>query len=386
MRAPETRSHGLTVPFLFDRAVKILFATGRPYLPHRIGGAAVSVHTLLESLMETGHSCEAVAGLFRGWRRKVMRGFQFISLGQRYYLRDKRNGYPCYRTSRRLIAALTRQRIAAFQPDVLVTQLNGAGQITSVAFDSGVPTILNVQDVEFDQWSWPSAHPTLRLVSCSRYVASRLREELGFESTVIYPFIRRTDYQVDRRAPEFVTLINPVAIKGLELALEIAALLPGRRFLFVESWPLGRQGRRQLLQRLRSYPNVTFAPWTLDMKRTYARTALLLMPSQWEEGFGRVMLEAQMNGIPVLGRAVGAIPEVLLTSGTLLSMDAAPRAWADEIERLLADDSVRAAKAAAARANAGRREFDLKYQLDRFLALAAELASEKHTNGETIKA
>ena len=346
-------------------------------MPHCIGGAALSIHTLLHLLIQNGHSSEAVAGLRRGWRRKVMRGLQFVSLARRYALRDDRNGYRCYRTSPRLIAALTRQRITAFKPDLLLTQLEGAREITAVALESGVPTLLFVRDAEFAKWHWPAGHSRLRLVSSSRYVASRLREELGFESTVIHPFIRRADYEVDHRTGEFVTLINPVPEKGLELALEIAALLPGRRFLFVESWPLGRTGRRELLRRLTALPNVTFAPWTLDMKKTYSRTAVILMPSLWEEGFGRVMLEAQINGIPVLGRATGAIPEVLGTSAALLPMDAPARAWADEIERLLSDESFYARRSAAGRANAARKQFDIKSQLESFLALAADLGAYK---------
>jgi glycosyltransferase involved in cell wall biosynthesis len=357
--------------------VKVLFATARPYLPHLVGGAALSIHTLLRMLAEQGHSCEAVVGLFRGWRRKAMRGLQAVSLGRRYALRDTRNGYPCHRTSQRLVAALVRQRIAVFQPDIVITQLEGANEIARIALDNGVPTVLHVRDAFFEKWSWPAAHPSLRLVSCSRYVACRLREQLGFESAVIHPFIRPADYRVDKRVPEFVTLVNPVPVKGLELTLEIARLLPAQRFLFVESWPLGAQGRRELLQRLNSFSNVTLAPWTLDMKSTYSRTAVILMPSQCEEGFGRVMLEAQINGIPVLGRAVGAIPEILAASAVLLPMNAPPRAWADEIERLLTDDAHYADRSAAARANSAREEFDINCQFESFLALATGLGSYK---------
>jgi glycosyltransferase involved in cell wall biosynthesis len=363
--------------FCSTTVVKVLFATGRSYLPHLVGGAALSVHTLLGMLIEHGHSCEAVTGLFRGWRRKAMRGLQFLSLGRRYSLRDRRNGYPCYRTSRRLVPALAEQRIAAFKPDILITQLESANEIARIALDSGVPTVLNVHDADFDKWTWPAPHPRLRLVSCSRYIAQRLRERLGFESAVIHPFIRRADYQVDERVPEFVTLINPVPEKGLELALEIASLLPARRFLFVETWPLGRHGRPGLLRRLDAFSNVTFVPWSLNMKSIYVRTAVILMPSQCEEGFGRVILEAQMNGIPVLGRAIGAIPEVLASSGTLFPADAPARAWADEIERMLTDDAWCVTRSAAACVNAARKEFDVDGQLESFLALAADLGSYK---------
>jgi glycosyltransferase involved in cell wall biosynthesis len=96
-----------------------------------------------------------------------------------------------------------------------------------------------------------------------------------------------------------------------------------------------------------------------------------MVPSQWEEAFGRIALEAQVSGIPVVGRDIGGLSEVLQASGTLLPADAEPRAWAEEIERLLTDSSLYAARSTAARANVARPEFDPKRQLERFLSLVS---------------
>ena len=103
----------------------------------------------------------------------------------------------------------------------------------------------------------------------------------------------------------------------------------------------------------------------------WARTAVLILPSQWEKGFGRAALEAQGSGIPVLGRNIGGLGEALGDSGILLAPDAPAQAWADEIDRLLSDSSLFVARAAAAKANAARREFDPKHQLERFLSLVS---------------
>jgi Glycosyl transferases group 1 len=43
----------------------------------------------------------------------------------------------------------------------------------------------------------------------------------------------------------------------------------------------------------------------------YSSTSLLLMPSQWEEAFGRVALEACANGIPVVVSKIEGIPEAV---------------------------------------------------------------------------
>jgi glycosyltransferase involved in cell wall biosynthesis len=188
--------------------------------------------------------------------------------------------------------------------------------------------------------------------------------------------IRLEDYRLAKRVPEFITLINPVPQKGLDLVLSIAGLLPRRAFLLVESWSLSAQALRRLYERLKNYPNVTLVRWTAEMKSVYCRTAVLLIPSQWEESFARVALEAQVSGIPVVARDIGGIGEVLGDSGILLPQNAAAQEWAQTIERLLSDQSFYAACSAAASINAGRPEFDPFHQVDRFLAIATELTAK----------
>ena len=42
-----------------------------------------------------------------------------------------------------------------------------------------------------------------------------------------------------------------------------------------------------------------------------ARARALLFPIEWEEPFGLVTIEAMLSGVPVLGTARGAVPEIL---------------------------------------------------------------------------
>jgi glycosyltransferase involved in cell wall biosynthesis len=59
--------------------------------------------------------------------------------------------------------------------------------------------------------------------------------------------------------------------------------------------------------RAQSDSNMRFywADFAHASRRTMGRRAVLILPSQWEKAFARVILEAQANGIPVLGRNVG---------------------------------------------------------------------------------
>src|ERR1041384_5996384 len=122
-------------------------------------------------------------------------------------------------------------------------------------------------------------------------------------------------------------------------------------------------------------PNVTLRRPTSDMRSVYVDTALLLAPSQWEEAFGRVILEAQLNGIPVVASRRGGIPEVLEDGGTLLAAPDPPGEWARAIEEILGDADAYWAMSRAAEANAARTDFLPAGITDRFLELAAAHAA-----------
>jgi len=58
-----------------------------------------------------------------------------------------------------------------------------------------------------------------------------------------------------------------------------------------------------------------------DIDTTYAETAILLVPSLWEEPFGRVIVEAMSFGIPVIANDVGGIKEAMNGGGFLIDVN-----------------------------------------------------------------
>jgi glycosyltransferase involved in cell wall biosynthesis len=100
-------------------------------------------------------------------------------------------------------------------------------------------------------------------------------------------------------------------------------------------------------------------------KEFYAQSRLVLMPSLWEETFGRVPAEAMANGIPVLASRRGALPETLGGAGFLFDiperyttqMMEVPGAadvagWVETIERLWDDPVLYAEQRTKARERA----------------------------------
>jgi glycosyltransferase involved in cell wall biosynthesis len=98
-----------------------------------------------------------------------------------------------------------------------------------------------------------------------------------------------------------------------------------------------------------------------DICTVYRRTAVLLVPSFWEEASGRVIAEASMSGIPVLAANRGGIPEQLDGQGVLFDIpkqcldhfgavpeDRDVQPWLDTLCRLMDDDAAYTAAAVPA--------------------------------------
>jgi len=92
------------------------------------------------------------------------------------------------------------------------------------------------------------------------------------------------------------------------------------------------------------------AGWRADAGRCYSAMSMLAFPTVMEEMFGRVSIEAQACGIPVLGSRIDGIAESLADgeTGRLLPVGQVD-AWRDAILELC-DDAARARMAAGARA------------------------------------
>lgn len=53
---------------------------------------------------------------------------------------------------------------------------------------------------------------------------------------------------------------------------------------------------------------------TDELYEIYQKSDVLVVPSEWDEPFGRVVIEGNANGLPVIGSNRGGIPEILQTT------------------------------------------------------------------------
>jgi glycosyltransferase involved in cell wall biosynthesis len=356
--------------------MRFLFATGRVHTPDRVGGAMASAHSLLSLIQAEGHQCEVVAQIRPGPRSQCLRLARRLAGRRRWSAwADRRNGYVTYRGLSWTLRDLLLERIEAFTPDVVITQLTGSREIIDAARSRGVPAILLVVDALFQHDGDQLRRTGALVVSNSYFISEWMRQRFAVESPVVYSPVDLERYRTTRHDPSLITLINPIQLKGVDLAIEIAARLPHRRFRFQEAWPLSAAEMRALRDRLAAVPNVALDRSVTDMRSVYASTALLIVPSQVEEASPRVILEAQVNSIPAVARGVGGIPELVGAGGIVMAASDGAGEWAEAVERVLSDRPLYDTLAERARVNAARPEFDARSLVRRFIAMAGEHAA-----------
>jgi len=361
--------------------MRLLFVIKEPYLPDAIGGGVLDIHHLILQFLDLGHQCEVIASLAPGLRHLAHRFRRLISGRKLIGVSDCKNRYVTHRGSEWHVPQLLRKRLAELNPDIVIAQGVQDWFLAGEAINRGYATIIRivsaggVETLQYAEKQIAGTATTLRsprllIISNSTFISAKVRQLLGLESPVIYPLIRPDDCAVSKRHPEYVTFINPSTIKGLEIALKVALLLPHRTFLFVESWKLERAARKELDSRLANLPNVHFRPQSMHMQDVYSRASLLLMPSQCEEAFGRIIVEAGLNGIPVVASRIGGIPEAIAEGGILLSPLDPPERWAETIEQILADKDMYAHLSRNAVLSASRSEFNPDKVARQFLETA----------------
>jgi len=220
--------------------------------------------------------------------------------------------------------ATLKDLIPRFRPDIVLTY---GGDKASV----GVRTLAARAKAKVVFWLHNLGYTTQdafagcdAVVAPSRFLCDHYRAKTGVSCSQIPPVIDESRVLAERTVrAKFVTFLNPVLQKGVTVFARLAELLSKTRpdipFLVVEG-----RGRIEWLGNcgvdLSNVNSIQKMANTVDPRQFYRLSRIVLVPSFCQESFGRVVVEAMLNGIPVIASDRGALPEVVGTGGICLSL------------------------------------------------------------------
>jgi glycosyltransferase involved in cell wall biosynthesis len=151
--------------------------------------------------------------------------------------------------------------------------------------------------------------------TCSQFLTDVYRDKVGLVSTPLEPPIDWSSVVAPIESRAFVTFVNPSMHKGLYLFARLADMLGSKRpdipILVVQSGRSGGSLNAIPGIDFSKYPQIMAAPPVPAPSDYFALSRLLVVPSVWEEPFGRVAAEAMINAIPPLVSNRGSLPHVV---------------------------------------------------------------------------
>jgi glycosyltransferase involved in cell wall biosynthesis len=334
-----------------------------------------SAHALALSLAERGHKVSFLCGLaplyqrpsvtsvLRTIGRPEVRARLAIKLLHRKAFQDRSLGYPVWRA--RCVWESIEWVVDEIKPDVITLMVGQQVRIALALKHTEIPLLLKFQDVQFGNHGGSlAALGDIPCVANSQFTADRYRKAFGSQPKVIYPLINKETYRTETTR-ENITFINPHTDKGVDVAIAVARHCREIPFVFVESWGMTSGAeRRELEGKLADVPNVKLLSAGVDMRKVYGKCRILIVPSRWEEAYGRVASEAQVSGIPVVASNRGGLPEAVGVGGILLNPDGRIEDWVSAVKRLWHDRAYYSMLSAAAYAHSERLFLNMTYQLD----------------------
>ncbi|MCA2415564.1 glycosyltransferase family 4 protein [Vibrio chemaguriensis] len=147
------------------------------------------------------------------------------------------------------------------------------------------------------------------IISNSRFISSEVRDKFGVDSTVTHPYVDieklKLGYSKNKNmcSPEKkgIVLIGDDLLKGIDTFEKLAAQFVDEQFYVF--------GKNQSYKSKES--NINHMGWVTDSSIPFSYAKVVIMPSNWNEAFGRVAVEARALGIPVIVCDRGGLPEAV---------------------------------------------------------------------------
>jgi len=312
--------------------MRILLGANAAYVPPR-GGSTRSNLIWLDHLAANGHDCRIVAAAaeknsavkYEQLQREISeQEIDFSSAsssnGVEVFRRGPIEVHSVLQVPQR--AQVLRDQIRQFQPDwVLISSEDLAHVLLREAHESAPGRVVYLahtpQFYPFGPASWYLDPEAAKLVTRSAaviaighttgaYIAKHAHCRAEVIHPPIYgpgPFPNLASFRTG-----CIGMINPCAVKGIAILLELARQHPELEFAALPGWGTTSADRA----RLQEAGNITVLASCKNIEQFLAKTRVLLMPSLWLGGFGLIVMEAMLRGIPVIASDSGGLVEAKL--------------------------------------------------------------------------
>jgi surfactin synthase thioesterase subunit/glycosyltransferase involved in cell wall biosynthesis len=282
--------------------LRILLTANASYAPPR-GGATRSNLVWLDHMVRAGHECRIVCGP--------------PDEGAAYTPHASLAIFPVADPAARV--AHVRREILEWRPDwLLVSSEDLSHVLLREAHHSAPGRVVYLahtpQFFPFGPESWnpdPAAAALVAqsagIVAIGHHMAGYIERALNRHPVVIHPPIYGAGPWPDYSNFDSgrIVMINPSAVKGIGIFLEAAARMPQWEFAAVPGWGTTTEDRDSLSH----LPNVRILPNAPRIDDILFQTRVLIVPSLWYEGFGLIVMEAMLRGIPVIASDSGGLKE-----------------------------------------------------------------------------
>jgi len=250
--------------------------------------------------------------------------------------------------------------ILDFKPDIVLTQLMWSDIALKLAKKYNIPSIMRVCKIPLElDLSESSDYSPTNIITTSNHVKNYIKEKWNRVAQIVQPLVETEEYMVLNKKfnsinNEYIFMFNPLVRKGGEVFKKVAKQLPNKKFGVVLGWSSLKENSnfnnfsKKYIKRVTesegskfsgSLPeyvsfsdcdNVKVFPSEDDSKIFYEQMSILLIPSQWEEAFGRVAIEAMVNGIPVIASNIAGLKNSVGNGGVLIQKNDV-NVWVKEI-------------------------------------------------------
>lgn len=347
--------------------MKILICQGTIFRDYSFSGGSELSFEYLSTYLAKKHEVHVVTQSESKLGKTVRKGGLFIS-----YVNDDS------------ISKFLKKELVENKYDWVFTQLIWSEYVVSICKQFSVPCAYFIRsiggNIDYDS-------PNV-LVANSVFIQKKVANVCGRKPILLYPCIDMSRVMVRKpQKKKYICMFNPIAAKGGYIFKKIALAMPNRLFVAVNGWGMLRSNgligwnKKIMKQMSRCHgENEIFIPEDVDMHNVkniklvgpvsnpsdiFSKMQILLVPSIWEEAFGRVVIEALVNGIPVIASNNAGIREACRFSASgckLIDNFEDASMWISAINGvLLSNDFNRMSKSVS--------EVIFKYNTDRFIEI-----------------